>query len=137
MVYIQGVKYFDTLLSNSNYITSASGNACSIKIDANGKLCVYHPFNILLPIRTEWYWIVHDELESLQKQAILDLGKFALHDLEIDRVTIVAAGAAAGVGAIAAYLGIGSILSILSGGGSLPVPIDVTAINTNINTYFK
>ncbi len=90
-------------------------------------------FNILLPIRTEWYWIVRDELKSVQKQAIIDLGKFALHDLEIDRVTIVAASAAAGVGAIAAYLGIGIILSILSGGGSLPVPIDVTAINTNIN----
>ena len=36
------------------------------KIDSNGKLCVYHPYDSLLPIRTEGYWIVHDELESLQ-----------------------------------------------------------------------
>jgi hypothetical protein len=46
----------------------------------------------------------------------------------------VAGGAAAGVGAIAAYLCLSSILSILSSGGSLPDPIDVTGINTNINT---
>ena len=107
---------FDTLVSNSNYITSASSSACLTKIDTNGKLCVYHPVNILLPIRTEGFWIVHDELESLQKQAIIDLGKFALHDLAIDRVTIVAGGAAAGVGAIAAYLGLSSILNALAGG---------------------
>ena len=104
------------------------------KIDINGKLCVYHSSNILIPIRTEGYWIVHDELESLQKQAIIDLGKFALHDLAIDRVTIVAGGAAAGVGAIAGYLGLSSILNALAGGGSPPAPIDVNAINTNINT---
>jgi hypothetical protein len=41
------------------------------------------------------------ELESLQKQAIIDLGKFLAHDLARDRVVIVAAGAAAGVAAIA------------------------------------
>ncbi len=125
---------FDTLLSKSNCITATSGNACLTKIDSNGKLCVYHPFNILLPIRTEGYWIVHDELEFLQKQAIIDLGKVSIHDLAIDKVTVVAGGAAAGLGAIAAYLGLNSILSILSGAGSLPAPIDVTAINTNINT---
>ncbi len=34
-----------------------------------------------LPTRSEGYWIVHDELESLQKQAIIDLGKFAAHDI--------------------------------------------------------
>jgi hypothetical protein len=55
---------FDTLLSNSNYTTATTGNACLTKIDSNGKLCVFHPF-ILLPKRTEGYWIVHDELESL------------------------------------------------------------------------
>jgi hypothetical protein len=35
-------------------------------------------------------------METLQKQAILDLGIFAIHDLAIDKVTVVAGGAAAG-----------------------------------------
>ncbi len=78
-------------------------------------MCVYHPFNILLPVRTVGYWIVHDELKSLQKQAIVDLGKFAIHDLAIDEVTLVASGAAAGVGAIALNLGNCTILDILTG----------------------
>ena len=38
------------------------------------------------------------------------------------------------IAAISAYLGLNSILSIFAGGGSLPDPIDVTGINTNINT---
>ncbi len=59
-------------------------------------MCVYHPINVLLPTRGAGFWIVHDELESLQKQAIIDLGKFIAHDLAIHRVTIVAGGAAAG-----------------------------------------
>jgi hypothetical protein len=60
-------------------------------------------------------------------------------------VTQVAAGAAAGVGAITLYLGIGSILNILIGIGSIlniltgggsgdpPAPIHVTAININLD----
>jgi hypothetical protein len=77
---------------------------------------------------------------TLQKQAIVDPGKCALHDLESDRVTIVAVGAAAGVGAIALYLGFGanldtSILTV-SGCGDPPAPIDVTAINMNL-TYVR
>jgi hypothetical protein len=73
-------------------------------------------------------------MESLQKQAIIDFGKFASLNVAVDKVVVVAGGAAAGVGAIAAYLGLSSILSILSSGGSLPDPIDVTGINMNINT---
>ncbi len=100
-------------------------------------VCVYHLSNILLPIRTGGYWIVIDELESLQKQAIIDLGKFALHDLEIGRVAIVAGGAAAGVLAIGTYLGLSSIFNLLTGGasgdGTAPAPVDVTAINMNLN----
>ena len=45
-------------------------------VDKDGKLYVYHPINVLLPTRGAGFWIVHDELESLQKQAIIDLGKF-------------------------------------------------------------
>ena len=100
-------------------------------------MCVSHPINVLLPIRGAGFWFVHDELESLQKQAIIDFGKFASLNLVVDKVIIVAGGAAAGVcsvGASAAYLGLSSILSILSSSGSLPDPIDVTGINTNINT---
>ena len=29
------------------------------------------------------YWIVNDELQSLQKQAIIGIGKLAIHDLAI------------------------------------------------------
>ena len=114
-----------------------TGTEFLTKSDTDSKLCVYHPFNVLLPIRTEGYWVVHDELESLQKQAIIDFGKFASLNLAVDEVVIVADGAAAGVGAIAAYLGLNSILSILSSGGSLPDPIDVTGINTNINRCWR
>ncbi len=79
------------------------------------------------------FWIVHDELESLQKQAIIDLGKFLAHDLAIDGVSVVAVKAAEDVAAISLYLGIGSIIDAIQGGGP-PTPIDVTAINTNINS---
>jgi hypothetical protein len=38
-----------------------------------------------------------------------------------------------GVAAISLYLGIGSVIDAIQGGGS-PTPINVTAINTNINS---
>jgi hypothetical protein len=44
--------------------------------------------------------IFHDKLESLQKQAIIHLGKFLAHDIAIDKVTLVAGAAAQGVAAI-------------------------------------
>ncbi len=68
---------------------------CLSKVDKDGKLCVYHPINVLLPTRGTGLWIVHDELESLQKQVVIDLGKFLENDIAIDRITIVAAGLAA------------------------------------------
>ncbi len=72
-------------------------------------------------------------MESLQKQVIIDLGKFLAHDIAIDKVTLLAGGAAKGVAAISLYLGIGSVIDALTGGGNPPAPIDVTAINTNLN----
>jgi hypothetical protein len=51
---------------------------------------VYHPFYVLLPIRTGGFWFVHDELESLQKQAIIKACKFVAHDLAIEGVGAVA-----------------------------------------------
>ncbi len=77
-------------------------------------------------------------MESLQKQAIIDLGKFLAHDIAIDRETIVAGGAAARVAAIATFLGLSSILNLLtggggSGGGNPPALIDVVAINMQLN----
>jgi hypothetical protein len=77
------------------YTTSITGNACLTKIDSSVQLYVYHPFNILFPIRTTGYWIVHDELESFQKQAIIDFAKFASLNTAVDEVVIVAGGAAA------------------------------------------
>ncbi len=63
-------------------------------------------------------------------------GKLLAHDIAIDRVTIVAGGAAAGVSAIATFLGLSSILNLLTGGGGggdPPAPIDVFAINMQLN----
>jgi hypothetical protein len=70
---------FETVLSKSIFISQGIGTEFLTKIDTDSKLCVYHPTNILLPTRTEGYWIVQ-ELESLQKQAIIDAGKFVAHD---------------------------------------------------------
>ncbi len=82
---------FNTVLSINNPFSQGTGTEYLTKIDSDAKLCVYHPINILLPTRSEGCWIVHDELESLQKHAIIDLGKFTAHDLEIEGVGIVAA----------------------------------------------
>ncbi len=51
-------------------------------------------------VRGAGFWVVHDELESLQKQAIIDLAKFVAHDLAIEGVGLVAAKATEGVAAI-------------------------------------
>jgi len=74
---------FGTILSKNNAFLELTGNEFLTKVDTESKLCVYHPINILLPTRSEGYWVVHDELESLQKQAIIDAGKFVAHDLAI------------------------------------------------------
>jgi hypothetical protein len=107
----------------------------------------YYTIDVLLPTRTQGYWIVHDESESLQKQAGIDAGKFILHDLAMDGVSVGAVKAAEGyislylgIGSIipryiSLYLGICSIIDALTGYGSddPPVPIDVTAINIQHN----
>jgi len=109
---------------------------CLSKVDKDGKMCVYHPYNILLPQRLADFWIVHDEIEGLEKQAIIDAAKNVAQDLVIEGVGIIAAKATEGVAAIALYLGVGSILDILESGGEQPTPIDVNAINMNL-TYLN
>jgi hypothetical protein len=72
-----------TSLSEIQFNIIGSVIDCISKIDKDGKLCGYHTINVLLPARGAGFWMVHDELESLQKQAcIIDLGKFTHHDLE-------------------------------------------------------
>ncbi len=72
-------------------------------------------------------------------QAIIDFGKFSSLNLAVYKAVLVAGGAAAGVAAIATFLGLQSILSALSGGGggggggTPPPPLDVFAINMQIN----
>ncbi len=75
MVYFQIVKYLFKMIS--------SIIDCFTKIDKYGWLNVYHPPDILLPNRAPVFWVVHDELESLQKQAIIDIAKFCCEWFEI------------------------------------------------------
>ena len=66
------------ILENSEiqFKTISSDIDCYTKIDKDGKLNVYHPANVLLPTRFAGFWIVHDEIESLHKQAIINAAKF-------------------------------------------------------------
>jgi hypothetical protein len=89
-----------------------TGTEFLTKIDTDSKISVYHPFNIRLPTRSKGYWVVHDELESLQKQAIIDLGKSVAHDLAIDGLGAVALKATEGVAAITLYLEIRKSIKI-------------------------
>ena len=134
---IHGVEdiIFVTPLSNSNAAGGITQSACLTKIDPLGKLNVFHPFNILLPTKLQGNWIVHDEIEGFHQQSIINAAKFLLHDGQIDAVTIVAAGAAKGVAAILLYLGIGSIINTIigGGGGTPPAPIDISGINQRLN----
>ncbi len=88
------------------------------KIDKYGLLNVYHPPNILLPNRAPGFWVVHDELESLQKQAIIDIAKFVANDLKLDKIAGIGAATAASLAAVIAVMGIGSIISNILGGGT-------------------
>ena len=99
--------------SEIQFNTVSSIIDCLSKVDKDGKLCVYHPINVLLPTRGAGFWVVHDELESLQKQAIIDAAKFLANGLAIEGVGVVALNAAEGVAAISLYLGIGSIIDLL------------------------
>jgi hypothetical protein len=98
---------------------------CFSKVDKDGKMCVYHPYNILLPQRLADFWIVYDEIEGLEKQAIVDLGKFAAHDLAIEGVGVVAAKSAKGVAAISLYLGINSIIDAMTDGSGVDPPTPI------------
>ena len=51
------------------------------------------------------------------------LENFLAHDIAIDGVSVVAVKAAEGVAAISLYLGIGSIIDAIQGGGDPPDPI--------------
>ncbi len=121
----------DTAFSRSFFLVEV--NSVLTKVDLVGKLNIFHKYNLLLPLRTEGYWDVHNELEGLQKQGEINIGKFVVHDQELVRVGGIATGAAAGKGAFATYLGPSSILSMLSSGGTLPAPIEVHAISMNIS----
>jgi hypothetical protein len=106
---------------------------CFTKIDKYGLLNVYHPPNILLHNREPGFWVVHDEIESLLKQAIIDIAKFVANDLKLDKIAGIGAAIAAKLAAVIAVMGIGSIISnILVGGsgGSNNVALD---FNTKIN----
>ena len=88
-----------------------------------------------MPTRFAGFGIVHDEIESLHKQAIIDLGKFVLHDLAIEGVGALAVKANEGVAAIVLFLGFSSVNDFLTGGesGSPPAPIDITALNISLS----
>ena len=125
---------FDTPLSNTNAASGVTQSACLTKIDSSGKLNVFHPYTLLLPNKLQGFWVVHDEIEGFHQQAIINAGKFLLHDGEIEAVGVVATGAAQGVASIVAYLGFSSLVSFLTGGGSgnPPAPVDVSGINSRI-----
>jgi hypothetical protein len=123
------------ILPNSEiqFKTVSSIIDCFTKIDKYGILNIYHPPNVLLPNRTPGFWVVHDELESLQKQAIIDMAKFALHDLELDRIGAIATGAAGVASGAAAGVGLLVAEGLLTGGeiGSLKTKTDTT--NNKLN----
>ncbi len=83
----------------------------------------------------EVYWDVHEQWEGvLLKQGEINLAKILFQDTEIVRIGGIVLGAAAGIRAIAVYLGLGALLDISTGGGDdPPAPIDVTAINMNLS----
>ena len=118
------------ILPNSEiqFKTVSSIIDCFTKIDKYGILNIYHPPNVLLPNRAPGFWVVHDELESLQKQAIIDMAKFVVHDLELDRIGAIATGAAGVASGAAAGVGLLVAEGLLTGGeiGSLKSKTDTT-----------
>jgi hypothetical protein len=126
---------FNTVLSTSNVLTQQNGTEYLTKIDSNGKLNVYHKYNEILPLKPSEYWVVHDELEKILIQAQVNVLKFVAHDLELDRIGLLAGGTAASLAAVIAVLGLTSVISAFlgGGGGDPPAPIDVFAINMQLN----
>jgi hypothetical protein len=125
---------FDSSISNSNFLGGDSQSAFLTKIDETGKINVFHPYNILLPNKFQGFGVVHDEIEGFHQQAIINAGKFLLHDGEIEAVGSVALTAAQGVAAITLYLGFSSLANFLTGNnGGAPAPIDVSGIFSRIS----
>jgi hypothetical protein len=125
---------FDSSISNSNFSDGSSQSAILTKIDETGKINVFHPYNILLPNKLQGFWVVHDEIKGFHQQAIINAGKFLLHDGEIEAVGSVALTAAQGVAAITLYLGFSSLANFLTGNnGGAPAPVDVSGIYTRLD----
>jgi hypothetical protein len=61
---------FDTYFSTFLYNTLVTPNKYLTKIDTYGKLNVFHIQDILLPTRSQGWWIVHDELAQSQRDVI-------------------------------------------------------------------
>ena len=77
----------------------------------------------------QYFWVVHDKIQGFHQQAIINAGKFVLHDTEIEAVGLVAVKAAEGVAAIAVYLGFSGLLDFSTG------PVDVSGINTRLDVH--
>ena len=89
---------------------------------------VYHKYNTTLPLKPTEYWIVHDELEKILIQAQVNVLKFVAHDVELDRIGVIATTAAGGVTAL---YGITAITDGVV--GNLITKTDTT--NNNLNSY--
>ena len=83
------------------------------KIDSDGKLNVYHHYDVLLPVHIERYWVVHDEISSILQKDILNTANSLFQQAEIAKVAGAAASTAAMVGALILILGVVSILTAL------------------------
>ncbi len=84
-------------------------------------------------IEHQVFWVVHDEIESLHKQAIIDMAKFVVRDVELDRIAAIATGTAGITSGAAA----GVILLVAEGlitGGELEVQSIKQIIYNNLNS---
>ena len=61
---------FHTYLSNYLYNSFITVSKYLTKIDKYGKINVFHQQDVTLPTRGEGWWVIHDELVSLQRDAI-------------------------------------------------------------------
>ncbi len=75
---------FDSSISISIFFAGASQSAYLTKLDPLGRLNVFHPYNILQPNNLQDFSVVHDEIEGFHQQAIINAGKFVLHDTAIE-----------------------------------------------------
>ena len=61
---------FHTYLSNYLYNSFITVSKYLTKIDKYGKINVFHQQDVTLPTRGEGWWVIHDELVSLQRDGI-------------------------------------------------------------------